>query len=118
MLQKLVVDVLGVGGEDGAPADEATDNGERRLQNRQAKGNHRNGHSDNGGRLLRAFQSQSAEHEADEETARISQENRSGIEVVTQETKDRPGQGDGHHRDQVRTIQERDDKGYEGGKQS
>src|SRR5690349_17561711 len=41
MLQELVMDVLAVGGEDGASADEAPDDGECSLQDGQSKRNHR-----------------------------------------------------------------------------
>ena len=37
MLQKLVVDVLAIGGEDRAPADQAANDGEHSLQNRQTE---------------------------------------------------------------------------------
>ena len=113
MLQKLVVDVLAVGGEDGASADQAADDGERRLQNWQAERNYRDRDGDDGGRFLRAFESQGAEHKSDEEAAGVAQENRGRIEVVTQEAEDRAGQGDGHDRDQRRPIQQRDDEGHQ-----
>ena len=56
MLQQFVVDVLAVGGEDGASADQAADDGERRFQNRQAERNDRDRDGNDGRSLLRALQ--------------------------------------------------------------
>ena len=110
MLQKFVMDVFAVGGEDGASADQAANDGERRFQNRQAERHDRDGDGDNGGSFLRAFERQGAEHESDEEAAGVSQEDRGGIEVEAQEAEDRAGQGDGHHRDQRRSAQQGHDE--------
>ena len=44
---------------------------------------------------------------ADEEAAGVPQKNCGGIEVEAQETENRAGQGDGHHRDQGRPMEQR-----------
>ncbi len=64
MLQQLVMDMLTIGGKYGAAADQAPKDGERRLENRQAEGNHGNGDRDNGRSFLRTGQSQRAEQES------------------------------------------------------
>src|SRR4029077_15528492 len=69
VLQEFVMYVLTVGSKYGASADQATENGERRFQNRQAEGNDGNGNGNNGWSLLRSGQSERAQEEADEKTA-------------------------------------------------
>src|SRR4029077_6240972 len=83
VLQQLVMDMLTVSRKNGAPADQAPENRERLFQNRQAEGNNGNGNRDNGGGLLRSCQSERAQQEADEKTARISEKDGRRIEVVT-----------------------------------
>src|SRR5580700_165664 len=99
MLQELVMDVLAVGGKDGASADQAADDGERGFKNRQAEGDNGNCDCDDGGGFLRSGQSECAEHESNEETAGVSQENGRWVEVIAQKAEDRAGQRHGHHGD-------------------
>ena len=67
-----MVDVFTVGGENGASADQAAENGERRLQDRQPEGNHRDGDGYDGWRLLGSGESKGAEEKSDEQAAGIS----------------------------------------------
>src|SRR5579862_6631742 len=104
------MNVFAVGGKHRSSADQAAKDGEGRLENRQAERDNRNRDCDNGWRLLRSFESKCAQQEADEQAARVSQKNRCRIEVVTQKTKDRSGESDGHYRDQRVSVQKRDYK--------
>ena len=83
------MDVLAVGGEDGASADEAANDGENRFKNRQAEGDDGDRDGDDCGRLLRTVEGKGAEEEADEKAAGIAQKDGRGIEVVAQESEDR-----------------------------
>ena len=69
------------------------------------------------GAFLRPFQSERAEQKADEETAGISQKDGRRIEVVAQKTKDRASQRNGHHRDQGKSVQQRNYECHKGGEQ-
>src|ERR1035438_4855072 len=80
-LQQLVVNMFAIGGEDRSAADEPSQNGKQGLQDRQSERHYRNRHRHECRRFLRSRQSQRAKHEADEQAARVAQENRSGIEV-------------------------------------
>src|SRR5438270_65509 len=118
MLQKLVMDVFAVGGEDRSSADQTAKDGERRLQNGQSERNNRDGNGNDCWGFLRALQSQSAEHESDEQAARVAEEDGRGIEVVAEEADDRASQRDGHHGDKIWPIQERHDEGHQSREQS
>src|SRR5580698_3740354 len=104
MLQEFVVDVLAVGGEDGASADEAAQDGQRSFQDGQAEGNYRDSDSHDGWGFLRALESQRAQDKADEQASGVTQKNGCGIEVVTQEAENRTGQRDGHDGDEGGSV--------------
>ena len=112
------MDVLAVGGEDGASADEAADDGESRLKNRQAEGDDGNRDGNDGGRLLRTVEREGAKEEPNKEAAGIAEEDGRGIEVVAQESKNGSRESDGHHFDQRGTMQERDCEDDHRGEQS
>src|SRR5580765_7028678 len=118
MLQELVMDVLTIGGEDGASANEAADDGENRFKNRQAEGDDGDRDGDDGGRLLRTVEGKGAEEKSDEEASGIAQEDGRGIEVVAQESEDGARESDGHDFDQRRTMQERNCEDDHRGEQS
>ncbi len=63
------------------------------------------------GAFCAPFNAKRTQHKADEETAAVAQENGRGIEVEAQESEDRAGEGDRHHRDQRRPIEKSHDKG-------
>src|SRR5579864_1157106 len=86
VLQELVMDMLTVGGEDGPSADEAADDREHCLKNRQAEGDDGNRDGNDGRRLLRAVESQGAQEKSDEQAAGIAQEDGRRIEIVAQES--------------------------------
>src|SRR5208283_2389887 len=113
VLQKFVMDVLGVGGKDGASADQAAQNGEGGLENRKSEGNYRNGDGDDGGSLLGAFEGEGAQQKSDEEAAGVSQEDGRRIEVEAEESEDGAGERDGHHGDEGVSVEQRDNEGHQ-----
>ena len=91
VLQKLVMDVLAIGGEDRAPADQAANDGEHRLQNGEAKRYDRNRHGDDRGGLLSSMQGKSTQQKSDEQAAGVTKENGRRIEVESEESQDCSG---------------------------
>ena len=91
--------------------------GEQRFQNRQSERNHRDGHGHERRRFLRSRQSQRAEHETDEQAARVTQENRGRIEVEAKESQDGAGEGHAHQGVQPGMIDQGDDKKHHRRKQ-
>lgn len=96
MLQELVMDVLVIGGEDGASADEAADNRESRFKNRQSERDDGDGYGNDRGSLLRTIEGEGTEQEPDKQAAGITQEDGCRIEVVTQKSEDGARQSYGH----------------------
>ena len=91
-LQQLVMNVLAVGSKNRAATDQATQYGNRGLQDRKAEGDHGDGDRNHSGSLLCTFQCQGAQEEADEQAARVTQENRSRVEIKTEKAQDRPAE--------------------------
>src|SRR5215469_704035 len=88
-LQQLVMNVLAVGSKNRAATDQATQYGNRGLQDRKAEGDHGDGNRNNSGGLLCTFQCQGAQEETDEQAARVTQENGSRVEIKTEKAQDR-----------------------------
>src|SRR6266702_4568663 len=103
VLQKLVMDMLAIRGEDRTPADQTANHRKYRFQDGQAKGNDGDGNGNNGGSFLCSMERQGAQKKTDEEAAGIAQKNRGGIEVEAQKSENRTGQRDGHDFDEKRT---------------
>ncbi len=118
MLQELVMDVLTVGGEHGSSADEAADDREHCLENRQAERHDRDRDGNDGWRFLRTIESQGAQEKSYEQAARITQEYGRRIEVVAQKSQDGACKSDGHDFDQRGAVQERDCEDDHRGEQS
>src|SRR5204862_5087302 len=86
-----VMDVLAIGAQDRREAghEHAPQDGEPHLHDRKAEREQR-GQDDDGGRtLLQRLQRQDREDVAEEEAARVAEEDRSGIEVVAEEARER-----------------------------
>src|ERR1700756_1021141 len=118
MLQELVMDVLTVGGEDGSSTDEAADDREHCLENRQAEGDDGNRDGYDGRRLLRTIECKGAEQETNQQAARVTQKDGRRIEVVAQKSQNRACEGDGHDFDQRGAMQKRHRENDHRGEQS
>ncbi len=116
-LQQFVVDMLAIGSENRATADQPPQDGKQRFQNRQSERDHWDGHSHEGRRFLRPCQSQGAEHETDEQAARVTQENRGRIEVKAKKSQDGAGESHAHQGPQPGMIDQRHDKNHHRRKQ-
>src|ERR1017187_10377961 len=113
VLQQFVVNVFAIGSEDRTSANQATDDGERGFQNRQAKRNDRDGDGYDGRSLLCSLESQGAQDKADEETAGVSQKNGRGIEVEAEESENRARQRNRHHCDQGGPVEQSHHKSHQ-----
>src|ERR1700756_3172309 len=87
-LQQLVMNILSVGSKNRAATDQSTQYGNRGLQDGKAEGDHGDGDRNNSGSLLCTFQCQGAQEEADEQAARVAQENRSRVEIKTEKAQE------------------------------
>src|SRR5262249_20623144 len=113
-LQKLVMNVLAIGGEDRSSADEAPQHRESGFENRESERNYRNRDGNHGRSFLCTLERERAQDKADEQAAAVTQENGRGIEVETQESQDRAGQGNGQQRYQSRSAKDSNDKNDQG----
>jgi len=92
-LEKAVMDVAAVGGEDGLPSQEPSSHDEGGIEKRDEERQERGGHPQDGGGFLAPENAVAAEQETEEEAAGVSQEDRGRTEVVAQESEECTDQG-------------------------
>src|SRR6266478_37277 len=94
-LEKLVMDVLTIGGEHRSTADKTTQHRKNRLQNWKAKRDHRNGNGKDRRRFLGALQGKCTQDETNEQAPAVTEKDRCRIKVKPEESDDRARQCDG-----------------------
>src|SRR5260370_3166565 len=95
LVEQAVVNMTAVGGEDGLLAEEAADDGQGGVQQRDGQGDHGRGHAEDSGRLFAPQDSIASQQEADQQAAGVAQENCRRVEVVTQESEQCAGERNG-----------------------
>src|SRR5579864_4195952 len=94
------MNVFAVSSKNRPASDKPTDNRKTGLQNGQTERDHRNGYRNQGRGLLRALQSQRAQHEPDEKTSAIAEKDRGWAEIKTEKAQNRARQSQRHERNQ------------------
>ena len=100
------MNVFAVGCEKRPSTDQAAEQRKRRLKDGKPERNNRYGDGNDGRSFLRTFQCKRAQQKSYEQASAISQEDCRRVEVVTEKTKDRSGQGDRHQSNQGRLAQQ------------
>ena len=92
-LQQLMMNVVLVGAEGGAPFDDALNHDAQRVEQRQREQQDRRGCADGGVARLRRTQAQHAHRKSEQLAARITHEDAGGERIEAQEPEDGPGEG-------------------------
>src|ERR1019366_10344759 len=102
-----MMDVVSVGGEDGLPAQEPSNDDQRGVEQGNEESQERSGHAQDGGGFLAREDAVAAQQETEEEAAGIAQEDGGGVEVVAQESDEGADQGRGGEGERNVGLEER-----------